>query len=69
MSNSSHQWTTFQKGRLKVKACGCCGEMCLPSNAQSACEKENIHLSPIVRAGYVLSRELPISQRASQRVA
>ncbi len=51
---TTHQWTTFQKGRLKIKACRCCGQMSLPSNNQSICDKDNILLSPIVRAGYVL---------------
>jgi hypothetical protein len=64
MSNTTHQWTTFQKGRLKVKACACCGEMCLPSNASSICENGNISLSPIAKAGYVIAAYAP-----SRRVA
>ena len=53
MIESTHQWTTFQKGRLKIKACGNCGEMSLSNNDQSDCSKKNMNASPIVRAGYV----------------
>jgi len=52
MTKSTHLWTTFQKGRLKIKACGNCGEMRLPNNESSDCTKENMYSSPIVRAGY-----------------
>jgi len=54
MSDLNHQWATFYKGRLRIKACSCCGQMSLPSNAKGVCEKGNIMLSPIVRAGYTL---------------
>lgn len=52
MTNSNHYWTTFQKGRLKLKACENCGEMRLPNNETSACYRENMYSSPIIRAGY-----------------
>jgi hypothetical protein len=69
MSNQKHQWTIFQKGRLRIKACSCCGEMNLPSNSESICDKRNILTSPIVRAGYVLATEVSISDNNSQQVA
>jgi hypothetical protein len=52
MKNPAHHWTTFQKGRLKIKACGNCGEMRLPNNESSACSKANMYSSPIMKAGY-----------------
>ena len=68
MSNTTHQWSIFEKGRLKVKACSCCGEMCLPSNTIAECEKGNMNLSPIVKAGYVLSN-LVMASEHSRKVA
>lgn len=56
MTNQNHHWTTFYKGRLKVKACSKCGEMSLPSNIEAACEGKNIQLSPILKAGYSLTK-------------
>ncbi len=69
MSNQKHQWTIFQKGRLRIKACSCCGEMNLPSNNESICDMRNILTSPIVRAGYVLATDVPSSDNNSQQVA
>lgn len=69
MKNTTHQWTTFQKGRLRIKACACCGEMSLPSNAESVCDKRNILISPIVRAGYTLAPSAPTTNEESQQVA
>ncbi len=63
--SANHQWTTFQKGRLKIKACSCCGEMSLPSNAQGACEQGSILNSPMVKAGYTIAAHLPKSTRMS----
>ncbi len=69
MSNSTnHQWATFYKGRLRIKACSGCGQMSLPSNEQSVCDKDGILSSPIVKAGYTLTK--PRRALASrQRVA
>jgi hypothetical protein len=53
---TTHQWTLFQKGKIKVKACSCCGQMLLPSNLKSTCEEKNISLSPIVKAGYEIAQ-------------
>ena len=58
MPNSNHHWTTFYKGRLRVKACSKCGEMSLPSNTEALCEGKNIVLSPILKAGYSLTKLL-----------
>lgn len=69
MENTGHQWTRFQKGRLKVKACARCGEMSLPSNSESYCDNRSILSSPIVRAGYVLADELPDAKKAQRQVA
>jgi hypothetical protein len=69
MSNQKHQWTIFQKGRLRIKACSCCGEMNLPSNNESICDKRNILTSPIVRAGYVLANDIADSEKSSKQVA
>lgn len=68
MSNTTHQWSIFEKGRLKVKACACCGEMCLPSNAQGECQESDILSSPIIKAGYVL-RTTVIDSKLERRVA
>jgi len=68
MSNTTHQWSIFEKGRLNIKACSCCGEMCLPSNAKAECLKSNILLSPIIKAGYVL-RSKAVIPELSRRVA
>lgn len=68
MSNTTHQWSIFRKGRLKIKACACCGEMCLPSNSTADCEKGNIRLSPVVKAGYVLNSKI-IESRPARQVA
>ncbi len=69
MNNTTHQWTMFQKGRLRVKACAYCGEMSLPSNSQSICDKQNILSSPIMRAGYILASDMPSVEQTPQRVA
>ena len=69
MSNTTHHWTMFQKGRLRVKACACCGEMNLTNNTDSICDKRNILISPIVRAGYTLVVEVPNKQKEQQEVA
>ncbi len=69
MNNTKHQWTIFRKGRLRVKACACCGEMSLPSNSESICDQRNILTSPIVRAGYVLESDIVAADKGSQQVA
>jgi len=69
MNNTTHQWTMFQKGRLRIKACACCGEMNLPSNSESVCDKRNILSSPIVRAGYTLVVDMPNKEKITQKVA
>jgi hypothetical protein len=63
--NTNHQWATFQKGRLKVKACSCCGEMSLPSNSKMSCQQGGILTSPIVKAGYTIAINLPRAVRTS----
>ncbi len=63
--NANHQWTTFQKGRLKVQACACCGELKLPSNTLSACDSANFKNSPLIKAGYMVSTQLPRDIRES----
>jgi hypothetical protein len=55
VETTKHQWATFQKGRVKVKACACCGQLHLPSNSDEACENANVFESQIVKAGYRLS--------------
>lgn len=50
-----HQWATFYKGRVKVKACVYCGELHLPSNSDKHCEESsNVLDSLIIKAGYRL---------------
>jgi hypothetical protein len=63
MNTANHQWDIFQKGRLKITACACCGEIKLPRNKGKDCEHTNINSSPLVKAGYTLSTYLPISKR------
>lgn len=69
MNDTTHQWTMFEKGRLRVKACACCGEMSLPSNSESICDKRNILTSPIVRAGYTLVTNVSNIKKESKKVA
>ena len=55
MVKGKHQWATFHKGRMRVKACASCGELHLPSNTEKTCEEGNDVLeSQIVKAGYRL---------------
>ena len=54
MVKAKHQWATFHKGRVKVKACACCGELHLPSNSDKQCENSDVLDSQIVKAGYRL---------------
>ena len=54
MAKSKHQWATFHKGRMKVKACAICGELHLPSNTEKLCEHGDVLESQIVKAGYRL---------------
>jgi hypothetical protein len=68
MHNMTHQWTMFQKGRLKIKACAYCGEMSLPSNSHSLCDKTDILSSPIMKAGYTLATDVPTINQTPQRV-
>ena len=55
--NDKHQWTTFHKGRMKVKACASCGELHLPSNSEKSCDSGNVLESQLVKAGYRLVSE------------
>lgn len=64
-----HQWTTFQKGRIKIQACACCGEMHLPSNVNNICEEGNLLSSTVIKAGYTIAAHLPRSIRTSQFAA
>jgi len=50
-----HVFETFHKGRIKIKACTRCGELRLPSNVNENCVRRKLSLSPIGKAGYVLS--------------
>jgi len=52
MKELKHQWTIFRKGRMRVKACSCCGELQLPSNISKTCSSTNIMDSEIVKSGY-----------------
>ncbi|TQV84469.1 hypothetical protein [Aliikangiella coralliicola] len=54
MVKIKHQWATFHKGRMKVKACATCGELHLPSNSEKECEGSDVLDSQIVKAGYRL---------------
>jgi len=47
-----HQWTTFNKGRIKVKGCASCGELHLPSNSEKVCENTGVLESLLIKAGY-----------------
>ena len=52
MQTRKHQWATFNKKRIRVKACANCGEMHLPSNSNNYCEPKTLAESQIVKAGY-----------------
>ncbi len=54
MNVSKHQWVTFRKGRMRVKACVCCGDLHLPSNSEQSCESNKIFESQLIKAGYKL---------------
>ena len=54
MKELKHQWATFRKGRMRVKACSSCGELHLPSNSDKACDHNDVLQSQIVKAGYRL---------------
>ncbi len=54
MRELKHQWATFRKGRMRVKACACCGELHLPSNSDKSCDSNEVLESQIVKAGYRL---------------
>lgn len=67
MSQSAHQWAKFEKGRLKLTACADCGVMSLPGNIYTSCEQKNILSSPIVKAGYRISAEMPFLKNNKKR--
>ena len=69
MLNTTHRWATFTKGRLKIKACACCGAMCLPSNIESLCDEGNIMTSPVIEAGYEISENERKTALSSQKIA
>ncbi len=52
MSKLKHEWGTFHKGRMRVRACVSCGELHLPSNTEKVCENHTVLESQIVKAGY-----------------
>lgn len=54
MREIKHQWATFRKGRMRIKACSCCGELHLPSNSDQDCQTSHVMESPLVKAGYRL---------------
>ena len=54
MKEFKHQWATFKKGRMRIKACASCGELHLPSNSDKACDSDEVLHSQIVKAGYRL---------------
>jgi len=54
MRDIRHQWATFRKGRMRIRACASCGELHLPSNADGACGANHVLDSQIVKAGYRL---------------
>ncbi|WP_444998465.1 hypothetical protein [Aliikangiella sp. IMCC44359] len=54
MATRKHQWATFRKGRLKVRACASCGDLHLPSNSDRTCENSGVLESALVKAGYRL---------------
>ena len=54
MQQLKHQWATFRKGRMRVKACACCGELHIPSNSAKFCENNQVLESQVVKAGYRL---------------
>ncbi len=54
MKELKHQWATFRKGRMRIKACVSCGELHLPSNSVRTCDSNDVLNSQIVKAGYRL---------------
>lgn len=54
MREFKHQWATFKKGRMRIRACASCGELHLPSNSDNTCDHNEVFDSQIVKAGYRL---------------
>lgn len=54
MLDSKHQWATYRKGRVRVKACTFCGEIHLPGNSAQSCKGNDVLESQIIKAGYRL---------------
>ena len=54
MFKEKHQWVTFHKGRMRIRACSTCGDIHFAGNTESKCQHHNIFESQIVKAGYRL---------------
>ena len=52
MSETTHQWKMFSKGRMRVEACENCGDLHLASNTNYPCSETELSESQIVKAGY-----------------
>jgi len=57
-TESSHQWTIFSKGRMRVEACTNCGDVHLPSNTDNQCSDNELIESQIIKAGYHIVSEI-----------
>lgn len=55
-----HQWVTFRKGRMRLKACASCGDLHLPSNSEQTCPSTNVFDSQIIKAGYRLHSQVRV---------
>ena len=54
VTSLKHQWVTFRKGRMRVRACSSCGDLHLPSNSGQQCSSPGILDGQIIKAGYRL---------------
>ncbi|MBV1910272.1 MAG: hypothetical protein KUG78_13300 [Kangiellaceae bacterium] len=62
---SKHQWVTFRKGRMRVKACSICGDLQLPSNAEQQCTHNEVFNSQLIKSGYRFQSESRYNSQVS----
>ncbi|MEE4245785.1 MAG: hypothetical protein V2I33_10255 [Kangiellaceae bacterium] len=61
---SNHQWVTFTKGHIHVNGCAECGQILLPTNAESECQQVPPSQNILIQKGYRIVANLKTSQVA-----
>ncbi len=59
-----HQWVTFEKNHISIRACARCGEVLLPMNEHSECRPVSMTENIFFKKGYHIS-----SHEKTQKVA